>query len=108
MHVVDTGKSNSTKAAVVCALSTPMGQVQMNRVPFGLTCSGDIFQEKMDTTFVRLDGLSGISDDTFIYGKNEAEHDQCTIDVLETARKNNVRFNPDKFQFIVEEASFLG
>jgi hypothetical protein len=61
----------------------------------------------MDMTFGKLDGLSGIADDTFIYGKNEAEHDQCIIDVLETAGKNNVRFNSDKFQFKVE-ALFFG
>ncbi|CAB3987537.1 Hypothetical predicted protein, partial [Paramuricea clavata] len=92
----------------LCTFNTPWGKYRWNRVPFGLTCSGDIFQEKMDATFGKLDGLSGIADDTFIYGKNEAEHDQRIIDVLETARKNNVRFNPDKFQFKVEEASFFG
>ena len=62
----------------------------------------------MDTNFGKLGGLSGIADDTFIYGKSEAEHDQHILDVLDTARENNIRFNPDNFQFNVEETSFFG
>ena len=29
----------------------------------------------MDTVFGQLDGLTGIADDTFVYGKNENDHD---------------------------------
>ena len=61
----------------------------------------------MDSTFGKLDGLSGIADDTFIYDKSEAEHDQHILDILDTARENNVRFNPDNFQFKVEVTSFF-
>ena len=58
--------------------------------------------------FGKLEGLSGIADDTFVYGIGEAEHDQRILYVLDTARENNVRFNPNKFQFKVNEASFFG
>lgn len=55
----------------------------------------------MDTVFGKLDGRSGIADDPFIYGKSEQEHDQRILNVLDTAGDNNLRFNPDKFQFKV-------
>ena len=58
--------------------------------------------------FGKLDGLSGIADDTFAYGMGEVQHDQHITNVLDTARENNVRFNPDKFQIKVNEASFFG
>ena len=87
--------------------NTPWGKYRWTRLPFGLTCSGDAFQEKMDMVFGRLDGLSGITDDTFVYGMGEAKHDQHILNVLDTARENNVRFNPDKFQFKVTDASFI-
>ena len=51
----------------------------------------------MDMVFGKLEGLSGIADDKFVYGIGEAEHDQRILNVLDTARENNVRFNPDKF-----------
>lgn len=58
--------------------------------------------------FGKLGGLRGIADDTFVYGIGEEEHDQRILNVLGTARENNVRFNEDKFQFKVNEASFFG
>jgi len=92
----------------LCTFNTPWGKHRWTRLPFGLTCSGDVFQEKMDMVFGRLEGLSGIADDTFVYGTGEAQHDQHILTILDTARENNVRFNPDKFQFKVKEASFFG
>ncbi len=62
----------------------------------------------MDQVFSGLDGCTGIADNTFIHGKDEASHDQNILNILEQARANNIRFNPDKFQFKVEEASFFG
>ena len=96
------------ESSKLCTFSTPWGKYRWKKLPFGLTCSGDVFQEKMDTVFGKLDGLSGIADDTFVYGKSEEEHDQHILNVLDTARDNNVRFNPDKFQFKVDQASFFG
>ena len=96
------------ESSKLCTFSTPWGKYRWKRLPFGLTCSGDVFQEKMDTVFGKLDGLSGIADDTFVYGKSEVEHDQHILNILDTARDNNVRFNPDKFQFKVDQTSFFG
>ena len=42
-----------------------MGQVQVEKLPSGLTCSGDVLQEKTDNVFGNLNGLSDITDDTF-------------------------------------------
>ena len=62
----------------------------------------------MDSTFEQVQGLSGIADDTFIFGRSEADHDRHILNTLNTARVNNVKFNPDKFQFKVKETSFFG
>ncbi|PFX17897.1 Retrovirus-related Pol polyprotein from transposon 17.6 [Stylophora pistillata] len=96
------------ESSKLCTFSTPWGKYRWKRLPFGLTCSGDVFQEKMDNVFGNLDGLSGIADDTFVYGKSEAEHNQHILNVLDTARENNIQFNPDKFQFKVDQTSFFG
>ena len=87
------------ESSKLCTFSTPWGKYRWKRLPFGLTCRGDVFQEKMDTVFGKLDGLSG---------KSEAEHDQHILNVLDTARGNNVRLVPDKFQFKVDQTSFFG
>lgn len=76
------------------------------RQPFALTCSGDVFQEKMDKVFGNLDGRGGIANDTFVYGKSEEELDKQIMNVLDAAQKNNIRYNPDKFQFKEVQISF--
>lgn len=92
----------------LCTFSTPWGKYRWTRLPFGLTVSGGVFQEKMDAIFGNLEGLSGIADDTFIHRESEVAHDHHIINDLETARRNNVKFNPDKFQYKVKEVSFFG
>ena len=68
----------------------------------------EMFQKKMDSVFGKLNGLSGIADDTFVYGKSEKGHDQHIVNVLDKAGDSNVRFNPDKVQFKVDQTSFWG
>lgn len=96
------------ESSKLCTFNTPWGKYRWTRLPFGLTCSGDVFQEKMDSIFGSLEGVSGIADDTLIFGSSETKHDGHILNVLNTARENNVRFNPEKFQFKVAEASFFG
>ena len=96
------------ESSKLCTFSNPWGKYRWRRLPFVLICTGDVFQEKMDTVFEKRDGLSGIADDTLVYGKSEVEHDQHILNVLETARDNNIRFSPDKFQFRVDQTSFFG
>ena len=85
------------ESSTFCTFSTPWDKYRWKRLPFGLTCSGDVFEEKMNNVLGNLDGLNGI-----------AEHDQQRRNVLDTARENNIRFNPDKFQFKVDQTSFFG
>ena len=91
------------KSSRLCTFNTPWGKYRWTRLLFSRTCSGDVFQEKMDMVFGKLEGLSGIADDSFVYGIGEVEHDQRIVNVLDTVRENNVRFNPDKFQFKVKK-----
>ena len=61
------------------------------RQPFALTCSGDVFQEKMDKVFGNLDGLSGTANDTFVYRKSVEELDKQIMNVLDAAKNNSVQ-----------------
>ena len=44
-------------------LQYSMGEIQVKRLQVGLTCSEDVFKEKMGTVFGKHNGLCGISDD---------------------------------------------
>ena len=66
----------------------------------------DMFQENVATVSGKLNGLSGIADDPFVYGKSEKGYDQHILNVFDAAGDNNVRFNPDEVQFKVDQTSF--
>ena len=77
------------ESSKLCTFSNLWGKYGWKKLPFGFSCCRDMFQEKMDNVSGNLDGLSGIANDTFVYGKSEAEHDRHILNVLDTARENN-------------------
>ena len=48
-----------------------------------------------------------VFDDLIICSKDEIEHDGILKQVLDRACANNVRFNPNKFQFQVSEVKYV-
>lgn len=76
---------------------TPFGRFKFNRVLFGLNCAPEIFQGKMVHIFGNIPGV-------LVY----FEHDEIIALVIYRARKNNIKFNPDKIQYRQLEVKFMG
>ena len=74
----------------------------------GTVVASDIFQRKLDSIYIGLSGITGITDDMVVYGRSEQEHDKNLIQFLETTRKNGLRLNKEKLQFKQTEVSFFG
>jgi hypothetical protein len=96
------------ESSYLTTFNTPFGRFRFNRLPFGLVVSQDIFQKQLDTAFQGLNGVTGIADDTFVYGSSEEEHDRNLVKLMERAREKGVVFNKDKLQFKCERVSFFG
>ena len=88
--------------------NTPFGRFRFTRLPFGLVVSQDIFQKQLDTAFEGLPGITGIADDTFVYGSSEEEHNRNLLQLMERAQEKGVVFNQDKLQFKCKEVRFFG
>ena len=56
--------------------SPPFGWYHLKGLPLGLVVPQDVFQKQLDTAFKGLDGVTGIADDTFVYGSSEVRHDR--------------------------------
>ena len=67
-------------------------------MPFGITLASDVFQRQLDQCFGKIDQLIVIVDDIMVVGKqhNHKDHDVALTNLLETARKCNIRLNFDK------------
>jgi hypothetical protein len=95
-------------AQKVCTSVTPFSKYQYLRLPIGISCSPDIFQEKMsdlmqDLKFVRtyLDDLLVISRSTF------EDHLEKLDFVLNILSDKGVRENADKSNFCANKIEYL-
>ena len=79
-------------------------------MPFGITVAGDVFQRKLDQYFGQIEQVIVIADDIMVVGNqpNHRDHDVALTNVLETARKSNIRLNYDKLAYKKTEVDFFG
>ena len=71
--------------------NSPFGRYRFLCLPFGLICTQDIFQRKVDETFEDLPGVTGIADDIVVYGYDDRDHDKNLSAVLQHARETGLR-----------------
>ena len=67
-------------------------------MPFGITVARDVFQRKRDQFFGKIDQVIVITDNIMVVGKqhNHKDHDIALTNLLETARRCNIRLNFNK------------
>lgn len=92
----------------LCTFSTPFGNYQFNRLPYGICVATELFQKFVCENFADIPNVIAVVDDILIYAKDIEEHDKALLTVMERARKLNIKFNPDKFQCRVDKVRYLG
>ena len=84
----------------------PFGRFQWTRLPMGTVVAQDIFQSKLDSIFIGMEGVTGITDDTVIAGRDEMEHDRNFLGLMEKYMSNSLTLNSEKIQFKQSQVSF--
>ena len=74
----------------------------------GTVVAQDIFQSKLDSIFIGMEGVTGIGDDMAIAGRDEMEHDRNFLAFMEKCMSNNLTLNSEKIQFKQSQVSFYG
>lgn len=92
----------------LCTFSTPFGTYKFLRLPFGVSVAPEVFQRYSEKAFGDISGVIVYCDDLLIASKSEAEHDAILAQVFERARKCNVKFNKNKFQYKLKEVKYFG
>ena len=87
--------------------NTKFGRFHYTVMPFGITITGDIFQQKLDQCFSHWKNVIVIADDIIVIRKNQREHNLALTTLLDTARECNVRLNYDKLQYKKTEVDFF-
>ena len=65
----------------------------------GTVVAQDIFQSRLDSIFIGMEGVTGIADDMVIAGRDEMEHDRNFLAFMEKCMSNNLTINLEKIQF---------
>lgn len=91
----------------LCTFGTPYGRFKFRRLPYGIRSASEVFQDRFEDIF-SLEGVECYIDDLFVWGKTKEEHDRRLEKVLETARRNNIKFNKSKCKFGVSEIKYIG
>lgn len=92
----------------LCTFSTPFGCYKFLRLPFGISVAPEIFQKYNEKTFGDISGVIIYCDDLLIAASSEEEHDNILKQVFERAKKCNVKFNQNKFQYKLREVKYFG
>ena len=72
----------------------------------GTLVAQDIFQSKLDSIFIGMEGVTGIADDMVIAGRDEMEHDRNFLASMEKCMNNNLTLSSKKIQVKQSQVSF--
>ncbi|GJS03653.1 reverse transcriptase domain-containing protein [Tanacetum coccineum] len=105
-HQIQMAKEDEEKTAFY----TDQGTYSYTKTPFGLKNAGATYQRLVDSTFQSQIGrnLEAYVDDMLIKSKDERMLLADISETFDNLRKINMKLNPNKCSFRVEEGKFLG
>ena len=81
------GHSFVGNLSYLTTFNTQFSQYRFLRLPFGLNCSQDLFQSKIDECLEGMEGVVTIVDDIVVFRLSHAEHDRNLREVLRVTEK---------------------
>ena len=88
--------------------STHVGLYRYKRLNFGLSCAAEVFQKKVSDAIRGIPCLKNISDDIYIGGVDNDDHDQHLEQLFRQLQENGLTINLQKCQFRVPTMLFFG
>ena len=92
----------------ITAFITHEGIFRYKRLIYGISSAFEHFQKRIEIVIADCEGAKNISDDIFIWGKTQEEHDQRLDKVLTKLAENGLRLNVDKCEFSKDKITFSG
>ena len=88
--------------------NSPFRRYCFLHLPFGLVCSQDIFQKKMDQILEECQGCFGIADDITLHSHTKVEHNAHPQNLMYVACKYGSVFIPQKTHVKAPVVNFFG
>ncbi len=98
----------SEESQLLTTFNSPFGKFCFMRMPFGVSPASEALQKRTKESFGDIRGVEIIHDDMIIRADDDADHDEIMWNVIVRARERNAKFSPQKLQFKVKEAKYIG
>ncbi|PFX12858.1 Retrovirus-related Pol polyprotein, partial [Stylophora pistillata] len=101
-------------SSLLTTFQTPWGRYCWKSMPFAISPTPELFQQKLDQNLEGLPGVHRIFDDLLITGKGPTlsaatqDHDKNLRGLLERCQERNIKLNRDKFMFKCSQVPFIG
>ena len=96
-------------AQKLCTIITPWGKYRYLRLPMGIMCAPDIFQDRMSDLMSHLQFVKVYIDNLLIITKESSEDHLTKLkQVLEVLKRAGLRCNLSKSFFCQEQVEYLG
>jgi hypothetical protein len=95
-------------AQKLCTIVTPFGNYQYLILPMGVSCSPDIFQEKMSDVMQHLNFLITYLDDLLVISCSTFDDHLEKLECVLKKLSGGLRVNDDKSTFCATEIEYLG
>ncbi|XP_033641983.1 uncharacterized protein K02A2.6-like [Asterias rubens] len=87
---------------------THKGLYRYTRLMFGISAAPEKYQQVIAQVLHDCEGVQNISDDIVVHGKNQAEHDERLVKVMQRLKEKNLTLNKEKCQFGLTKITFMG
>lgn len=96
------------ESSKLCTFATPFGRYSFCRLPYGLSCSSEVYQERMQQIFGDIEGCAIFIDDIICFSNSVSSHNTILEKILKRAAQYNIRFNKDKCKFLCTKITYMG
>jgi hypothetical protein len=96
------------ESSYLCTFNTSFGHFRFTRLLFGVCSDPEMFQKKNEALVGDIDGVEVIFDDKIVAAQDEKARDEIMANILERAKAENVKFNPEKLQNKVKGVKYMG
>ena len=92
----------------ITTFSTHKGLFRYKRLIFGVNAAAEVFQNTIAEMLHDIPGAKNLSDDIFVFGKDQQAHDTALHATLQRLHEKGAKLNKSKCIFSVKQLNFYG
>ena len=92
----------------ITTFATHKGLRRYVRLNFGTNSASEVFQNAITELIRDIPGLLNISDDVFVFGKTQSEHEKALQAAVQKFSEANITLNRQKYEFNKSSITFFG